>query len=264
MIEVIILGAIQGIAEWLPVSSEGMVVLVQTVFFDEANFSALVSFAIWLHVGTFFAALVYFWKDVVRLVRGLFCYKKSRKETQSLLRFLIISTLISGGIGFALLKGLEGLLEGIGAQVFWIVMLVGVSLLITGYLQLTKKVKGIRKEGELCTKDAVILGIVQGFAIVPGLSRSGLTVAALLLRKFHDVSALRLSFLMSMPIVLGANIVLQAGELSITKESLIGLFVAFVLGLATIHGLMIFARKVNVGLFVLLFGILTIASAFIL
>ena len=156
MIEVIILGAIQGIAEWLPVSSEGMVVLVQTVFFDEANFSALVSFAIWLHVGTFFAALVYFWKDVVRLVRGLFCYKKSRKETQSLLRFLIISTLISGGIGFALLKGLEGLLEGIGAQVFWIVMLVGVSLLITGYLQLTKKVKGIRKEGELCTKDAVI------------------------------------------------------------------------------------------------------------
>ena len=78
------------------------------------------------------------------------------------------------------------------------------------------------------------------------------------------MSALRLSFLMSMPIVLGANIVLQAGELSITKESLIGLFVAFVLGLATIHGLMIFARKVNVGLFVLLFGILTIASAFIL
>lgn len=264
MNEAIILGAIQGIAEWLPVSSEGMVVLARTVFFEPASFSELIAMALWLHVGTFFAALVYFWKDVVVLVKALFGFKRSTKETKLLLQFLIISTLISGGIGFVLLKALEGVMEKIGAQAFWIVMLVGVSLLVTGYLQLARKVIGSRESRDLSLGDAVVLGIVQGFAIVPGLSRSGLTVAALLLRRFKDVSALRLSFLMSMPVVLGANIVLQAGELFVTRESLIGLGVAFVLGLMTIHGLMIFARKVNVGLFVMLFGVLTIVSAFVL
>ncbi len=265
MMETFVLGAIQGIAEWLPVSSEGMIVLAQTLFFDASGgFAEMVAFALWLHVGTFFAALVYFWRDVVVLLRGLFGYKKADKQTKSLLNFLVVSTLISGAIGFVLLKALEGFMEVLGGQAFWVVMLVGVSLLVTGYLQLSKKVVGVRKEKDVTMRDAVVLGIVQGFAIVPGLSRSGLTVAALLLRKFHDVSSLRLSFLMSMPIVLGANIVLQAGEMTLTSESLIGLFVAFVFGLITIHGLMVFARKVNVGLFVVLFGLLTIASAFIL
>ena len=127
MNEAIILGAIQGIAEWLPVSSEGMVVLARTVFFEPASFSELIAMALWLHVGTFFAALVYFWKDVVVLVKALFGFKRSTKETKLLLQFLIISTLISGGIGFVLLKALEGVMEKIGAQAFWIVMLVGVS-----------------------------------------------------------------------------------------------------------------------------------------
>ena len=111
--------------------------------------------------------------------------------------------------------------------------------------------------------DAIILGIVQGMAILPGLSRSGLTISTLLLRKFDDTHALTLSFLMSLPVVFGGNILLNANAFLFTTSNLWGSLFAFGFGLATIHLLLKVSQRLNFGYFVLLFGVLMVGSAFL-
>jgi undecaprenyl-diphosphatase len=97
-------------------------------------------------------------------------------------------------------------------------------------------------------------------AVLPGLSRSGLTISALLLRKFDNASALKLSFLMSLPVVLGGNIVLNFKYFTFSTELLLGLIFSFIFGLLTISLLLKIARKVNFGWFVLIFGVVMIIS----
>jgi undecaprenyl-diphosphatase len=99
--------------------------------------------------------------------------------------------------------------------------------------------------------------------VLPGLSRSGLTVAALLFRKFEDTEALRLSFLMSLPIVLGGNIILNATSFELSPVAVWGVVTSFLFGLLTIHLLFRLAKKVNFAWFAVLFGVATIAAAFI-
>ncbi|PIR78342.1 MAG: hypothetical protein COU28_02220, partial [Candidatus Magasanikbacteria bacterium CG10_big_fil_rev_8_21_14_0_10_36_16] len=108
MFEQIILGIIQGVAEWLPVSSEGMIVLIKSNFFPSTTPLAevIIKQALFLHLGTFFAALVYFRREVGELLKALFNYRKASAETQKLFGFLFISTMISGCLGILLLKGL--------------------------------------------------------------------------------------------------------------------------------------------------------------
>jgi len=125
----------------------------------------------------------------------------------------------------------------------------------------TKKKGGYRTVRDLKMIDGVLLGIVQGFATLPGFSRSGLTVSALLLCKLDKTYALKLSFLMSLPIVLGGNLVFNFNAFALSVEALVGLFFSFIFGLATIHLLLKIAQKVNFGYFVLFFGILTILSS---
>jgi undecaprenyl-diphosphatase len=100
-------------------------------------------------------------------------------------------------------------------------------------------------------------------AALPGISRSGMTVSSLLLLDYEEEEALRLSFLLSLPIVLGANIVLNLDRLMVSGSGFAGLMTAFLSGLLTIHLLLEVARNVNFGYFVLFFGLLTIGAAFI-
>ena len=120
--------------------------------------------------------------------------------------------------------------------------------------------EGIKTEMHLTNKDGIILGIVQGISVIPGLSRSGATVSALLFKKFDDVVALRLSFLMAMPLILGGNIILNMNKLTVTSVSIYGLLSSFLFGIISIHLLMKIAKKVNFGYFVLGFGILMMLS----
>lgn len=261
MLESIILGAIQGIAEWLPISSEGAIVLVKNNFFGGGALSDTIQLALFLHLGTFFAALVYFRHDVASLLKALVRYRVSSGPDRRLLRFLILATLVSavlGGILFWLIGRIESDSAFTGRAV---TAAVGALLLVTAYLQLKAGKEGERELGEKIRTDGILLGVVQGLAVLPGLSRSGLTVAALLLRKFRDTEALRLSFLMSLPMVLAGNIVLNLGDFSITPALLAGLLASFVFGLLTIDILLKLARKIQFGYFVLVFGILTIAAA---
>lgn len=263
MIEQIILGTIQGITEWLPISSEALIIFIQNTFFNsEATIETLLRGALFLHLGTFLAALVYFRKEVLKLIKTLISFKSSSPEEKNILIFLIISTFISGiiGLGFYFLISKSNFT----LNSLLINLIIGALLLITAYLQLkTKKENGFKKEGDATLKDGIILGVVQGFAIFPGLSRSGLTISSLLLRKYNDTSALKLSFLMSLPIVLAGNLILNFKELIFISENIIGLIFSFIFGILTIEALLKITKKVNFGYFVLFFAFLVIISAFI-
>jgi len=264
MFEQIILGIIQGIAEWLPVSSEGLIVLTKTNFFPaNQGLETIVRLALFLHLGTFLAALIYFHKDVLHLIKSLRQFKSQDKATQNLIIFLFISTMISGVLGLTFIKLLSHIADQFESTGKIITGLVGCLLLGTAYLEFKAHRGGYREFKDITLRDGIILGIAQGFAALPGLSRSGLTVSTLLLRKFDKAYALKLSFLMSLPIVLAGNILLNLNELAWSQESLIGLFFSFAFGLATIHLLLKLAEKINFGYFMLLFGGLTLGSIFI-
>ena len=264
MFEQLILGLIQGIAEWLPVSSEGLLVLIKTKFFsDQAMLCSSIQQALFLHLGTFFAALVYFFSDIKHLIKALWNYKNEDKETKKLLSFLIVATAISAVIGSGLLKMVfvyEAQLQIPGKIIS---LIIGLFLLITALVALRFHKEGKRNIVDLKIKDMLLLGLVQGLAVFPGVSRSGITVSSLLLRKFDKTAALRLSFLMSLPIVFVGSILLNLDNFVFEPIFLVGVFSSFVFGLMTIHILLKLAQRINFGLFMMVFGFLAILAAFI-
>ncbi len=254
--EAVLLGMLQGILEWLPVSSEGISSILLMNFFGK-SLSEAVNFSIWLHTGTLGAAVVYFRKELLSILKTLPKYDPKRHE---LTTFLLVSTLFTGIVGGSIfLFGLNKL-----NLPFEVAMgLIGIFLLVSGVLQVMgRKVKGLKKKVGI--GDSVILGVVQGFSVLPGLSRSGLTVSALLLKKYEAKEALRLSFLMSVPAVLIGEIGLGlVGNFSFDFYSLIAVGVSFLFGLCTISFLMKVAERLNFGIFCILLGILVILGSLI-
>lgn len=259
----IVLGVIQGLAEWLPISSEGMIILAQTWLFGQDSLSVGIENALWLHLGTFLAALIYFRFDIWQLLKALFRWREANQENRNLLIFLLVSTVVSGILGLGLLQLVETMEDTISVAGQGVTALVGVLLVVTGWMQVTSKDAGVRKEKDLKILDGMGLGLAQGLAALPGFSRSGLTVAALLMRKFDKVTSLRLSFLMSMPIVLAGNIILNIDASRAEPGALVGVLVAFVVGIVTIHYFMKLAARMNFGKFVVVMGILTIIASIV-
>lgn len=263
MVESIILGAIQGIFEWLPVSSEGMLVLAQTQLFGTASLTEAIRMALFLHLGTFLAAFIYFFDEVEHLVKGLFKYRSISQERRNVLNFYIIATIISGVVGLILKAVLIELEQVFAVTADIIVLAIALLLFVTAYLQLRKKTMTFREETEVNTADAVVVGAVQGLSALPGVSRSGSTTSVLLLQRFHEVDALKLSFILSLPIVLGGNIVFNLSSFFFSVEALAAFLTSFIFGWITIDMFLKIARKVNFGWFVLGFAVLLIASLFI-
>lgn len=298
MLEALIQGTIQGITEWLPVSSEGLIVLLNNSFFgDKFSLKEDINYALFLHMGTFFAALVYFHNDVINILKGIFRFKTATDEMQNLILFLFFSTLVSGVIGLIFLSVIDKIDDSqITGPV--LMLFVGIALAITGFLQwrYSGKSVGIKKQKpsirairevvkgmedvvstrinptarstarrgnrllkDLTISDAIFLGIMQGLTIIPGLSRSGTTIAFLLMRNIDSATALRLSFLMSLPVVLGVNIYKNTDDLlNISTEWFAALLVAFFWGIITIHSLLRLAQRVNFAIFVFMLSGLTI------
>jgi undecaprenyl-diphosphatase len=272
MFEQLILGIIQGVAEWLPVSSEGMIFLAKTHFFGEKNVGTLIEAALFLHLGTFLAALVYFRKRIRDLLKALLNYKNATVANKNVLHFLIIATAISGVLGYGFISLVKEEADYLDFTSDAITLGIGLLLLVTAALQYkAKKVaktessehEHLKDHNSIRMTDGILLGAVQSLAALPGFSRSGLTVSALLLRKFDDNIALELSFLLSLPIVLGGNIVLNSDKLTGEPYAWVGLLSSFVFGLLTIDLLLRMAKKINFAHFVLFFGVLTIVAAFI-
>ena len=263
ILQYIALGIIQGITEWLPISSSGALTLIMSNFFGVTDIEEILKNALVLHLGTFFAAAIYLRKDLSRLFKSAFRYKYADSQEKNTLKFLIVSTLISGIIGLIILKLLFSLVEYYSVTGKTITFAVGSLLFITGFIQLKKKNKGIRKESNIKNSDGIITGIAQGISSLPGISRSGITVSTLLLRKFNDTIALKLSFLMSLPIVLFGNLILNFNDLNFSGAAIYGIITSFIFGFATIHVLIKVSGKINFAYFALAFAVLMLISVFV-
>lgn len=269
MLEQIVLGLVQGVAEWLPISSEGAIIAIKNNFFPEGeSLSELVRLALFLHLGTFLSALIYFRKEVSQLLSDLLSLRGQEGwQEKKVLAFLTTSFLVSGLLGFGLLSVVKNFEETLQAGSKIINLLIALALFFTAYLQfrsLESREDNLRSDKDLGWRDGLALGVAQGLAVIPGLSRSGLTVSILLLRKFGDETALRLSFLMSLPIVLVGNIVLNANLFSsLTLAHLLALLASFVSGLLTIDLLLRLAKRINFAYFTLVFALLMIVSVFV-
>ncbi len=261
MIEQLVLGIIQGIAEWLPISSEGMIVLAETFLFGKSNLQGMIESALFLHLGSALATIVYFRKDIIQLFKGLSLRPQPLSTTMPLFKFLLGATLISGSLGLIFLKFITQTVNQHPSAIRFIVVILALCLLITALLQLKVKQKGHRASSQITWRDTWLLGIVQAFATLPGLSRSGLTVSFLLFQNFSADEAVRISFLMSIPIVLAGNLVLSMTHYVFQWQSLIGLAVAFLTSLVMIDLLIKAAKRMNFGWFILAMSLLVGLSA---
>lgn len=263
-IQALILGVTQGIAEWIPISSEGLTAILAVNFFEGITATEIIRISLYLHIGTFLAALIYFRKDLWSLILKTLNYTKESKGTRNIINFYVVATLVSGGLGYLILQGIAGLEDITDFNGKTIIIILGFLLLVTGVLQLRSKSGGEREAKDINMVDAVLAGLAQGFAALPGLSRSGLTVSTLLLRNVDENESLKMSFIMSLPIVLMGNIFLQSKNFIFTPESLLALLFSFVFGLLTIHLLLRAAKKIEFGWFVILFALLVFASAYVI
>ncbi|MFH1685305.1 MAG: undecaprenyl-diphosphate phosphatase [Candidatus Micrarchaeota archaeon] len=251
--EAMILGTIQGIAEWLPISSEAMVTLAGKFFFN-AEYKEALGTAIWLHSGTTLSAIIYFRNDVIAIIKSIFSGERS------LLFFLAIATLSTSLSAIPLLL----LAFSIEFPDVLFTLFIGIFLLLISYLQKSKHLS--KPDDSTTSKKAFISGIVQGFAVLPGVSRSGLSVAALLSQKFSLKESLRLSFLMSIPVTGGIQIFLPlvSDSFSVTAPLILGSLVACAVGLLTIKTLMEFAQRISFVRATFALGIIVILLAIVL
>ncbi len=253
-----ILGFVQGIAEWLPISSEAMVNLIAINILKIDPASAL-NLALVLHIGTALSALVYFRQTIFELLLN-------PRKNKALLQFYSVITAVSllvGGLLYLALKQITVMVSG-GA---WLTVLMGVALLVTAWLLRTGE-RGLRKDNDITLADAFLFGGVQGLAVVPGISRSGSTVAALLWRHYRSSDALALSFIMGIPMIFAGALLLLLTEPAVLSAStsiagLTALGTSFIVGLGSIAALLKLARKINFAKFVLLIGVLAIAAGLI-
>ena len=255
MLEAALLGLIQGITEWLPVSSEGVVTAVHTFAFD-SSLDEAVAFSLWLHLGTVFSVLLALRVEIVQVARD--AGASPLKPTRFVV-FLVVGTLVSGAVGFPLLVGLNEVSDRFGALAMGIV---GVLMLVTGGVQIAGRESGVRTRDDASLIDAALTGIAQGFAALPGLSRSGLTVAVLLARNVDRREALVLSFLLSVPASLGAGFYAAlSDDVAMSGSAFVAVAVAAVVGFATIRALMAVAERVNFAYFVMAVGVSIVAGA---
>jgi undecaprenyl-diphosphatase len=192
----ILLGVLQGFTEWLPVSSEGVITLFSKLVYGQTLERSL-GLAIWLHTGTLAAAAAYFRGDLLKMVKPVF----GREGDRQLTYFIVVATAASALTAVPMFLFLRSLSIPDGA----FTLFVGLCLIAIALLQ---RGQAYFKTGSLEPAAATATGLLQGLSIIPGVSRSGVTVTALLFFGFGLNRALRLSYLMSIPAVAGAQLLL--------------------------------------------------------
>ena len=206
MIKYIILGVVQGFTEFLPVSSSGHLVIMQNLFGMNSN--SILIFVI-LHLGTVFAVITFFFKDIINLMRNM-----------RLILLVIVVTLLTGIIALIGKDFFESL--------FFSPKAVAISLFVTAIVLLIAQKAMHGERNILNTKDAFILGAAQGLAIIPGISRSGITISSLLLRGIRKEEAFRFSFIASIPAIFGAAILeLKDAQLCAGQGEFFNLIIGF-------------------------------------
>jgi undecaprenyl-diphosphatase len=238
--DAILLGTVQGITEFLPISSDGHLAIAQHYLkhFEQPG----LLFDVLLHVGTLGAILLYFSRDLGRLLAAPFRKTGDAARDRRLLWLIVIASVPTAIIGFSLKAHVETWMEDM--------RVVATMLLLTGtvlFVGERYRRGGRRGEAALTASDALLTGIAQGLAVLPGLSRSGSTIATLLFRGVDGEAAARFSFLMAIPAISGAALLslkdLAALPSSNVPAYLAGAGVAFLVGLCAIHLLLGMIRR---------------------
>lgn len=265
ILESILLGVVQGITEFLPVSSSGHLAIIQNLFHIETNGSML--FDIMLHLGTLVAVFIVYRRDIWKMIAEFFCmcgdiflnlrtfilnrihktslrYKRViRNNYRKFVVLILVSTVPTGVIG---VLG-KDLIEKASATM----LIPGICLLITGVLLL---IADLTKEGRKMPKnvsylDGIIIGTAQGLATLPGLSRSGTTIATCLLCGLDRKFAVKYSFILSIPAILGAAVLeikdvaaepIEAGQIGIYA---VGMVFSAVVGYICIKTMLLVVRN---------------------
>ncbi len=260
VLDAVILGIIQGLTEFLPVSSSGHLELGKALLGDHSVPEESLLFTVVLHFATALSTLVVFRKDVWEIISGLFKFKWN-PETKFSLK-IIVSMIPAALVGFFFESELEALFNGN-------IAFVGAMLIVTAILLwLADKSKHTGKKVQY--KDAFIIGIAQAVALLPGISRSGATISTSVLLGNDKSKAARFSFLMVVPLIFGkiAKDILS-GELSTETSNLsvlgIGFVAAFIAGLLACTWMIKLVRNSKLkwfALYCLIVGLLSIALSF--
>jgi len=206
IIHAIILGIVQGLTEFLPISSSGhLVIIPELLGWKELDPSIEKTFDVSLHAGTLIGAVAYLHKDVYRIISSLLKWMRTREiDSYSKLGFLLLITTIPGALLGAFFESFISEKLGAPALVATLLIVFGIALYIAD------RFGRVQHEKVFGLKDAVIVGASQALALAPGTSRSGITMTALRARGFSREESARLSFLMLIPIVAGATLYTSA------------------------------------------------------
>lgn len=226
IIEAIILGLVQGLTEFLPVSSSGHIELGKAVLGVEA--AENLTFSVLVHGATVLSIMVVFFKEIVHLIRALFSFKWN--EDTQYIALLALSAIPVFIVGVFFKDHVEALFDGN-------VIMVGVFLIMTGFILFLTRLERQEKK-KVGVKEALIIGLSQAVAILPGISRSGTTISTALALGISRERATRFSFLMLLAPILGATLLefkdlaeVSSGQESMFIPYLAGFFAAFLSGL---------------------------------
>ena len=219
MLDAIFWGAVQGLTEFLPVSSSGHLVLIPALLGREGPDLTTVAM---LHLGTLFAVLLYFRTDLSRMARF-------DRPGRRMMTIIAIGTVPAVVFGLAFESKLDELVDR-PTTVAVMLMVTGVVLLSTMLLR-----RGGQTAEELSPKDSGIIGLAQSLALIPGVSRSGMTISAGLARGMERVEAARFAFLLGIPVIAGAGLLSVARAISdgggFTASTIVGMAVAAIVGI---------------------------------
>ncbi|MCD7739737.1 MAG: undecaprenyl-diphosphate phosphatase [Candidatus Gastranaerophilales bacterium] len=221
VIQTVIMGIVQGLSEFLPVSSSAHLVITSNLYkvlknipVQEASSQEIFT-DIMLHSGTLLAVLIYFRKDIMEIIKAFVIAIKTKDfsdKNSKLAIYIILGTVITVVIAYPL--------NDIASSLVFLPQITGILLIITGILLFSGEAysKKIQEKSEnIDIKTSIIMAVFQGIAVLPGLSRSGLTIASGLLCKKERITAARYSFLISIPIILGASIVYPLLKINVNE-----------------------------------------------
>ena len=249
MLNAILWGAIQGLTEFLPISSSGHLVLIPALLGRDGPDLATSAM---LHLGTLVAVLVYFRTDLARMAR----FDRAGRRT---ITIIVIGTIPAVILGLAFESKLDELTER-PTVVAAMLILTGVILMATMLLR-----PGDKPIEELSPTDSAIIGFAQSFALIPGISRSGMTISGGLVRGMSRVDAARFAFLLGIPVIAGAGLLSVAKAISdgegITASTLAGMAVAAITGYWAIAFLLRVIAKAGLapfGIYCIAFGVVAL------
>ena len=252
MIETLILSVVQGVTEFIPVSSSSHLFL----FSDFLNFqSKSLSIDVSLHIGSFIAVITYFYKDIINFVKNKDLFIK-----------IIISSIPVMVIGLILIQ--TNLIENLRniKLIAWTTILFGFLLYFSDKYNVNKTI-----ENNFNIKSAIIIGIFQIISLIPGVSRSGITITAARLLNFKRVDATKISFLLSIPTlgavsVFGVKNILTNSDISFSILNVAAIFLSFLFSYLTIKYFLDFVKKFNLTVFVIyriILGLALLALAYL-